>query len=73
MEGRFISLGSHPKWSQAVKNPYNLFVIVLDHLFREMTQQTWNLGIVFRDIELVSQASIESFIIYLLAGGRQPD
>jgi hypothetical protein len=50
---RFKRSATNSTWEIALKNPYNLFVIVFNEIFKEMDQQAWNLGAVFRGIEHV--------------------
>jgi len=37
-----------------MENPFSLWVVVMDELFKHMDDQVWNLGTVFRGIERVS-------------------
>ena len=40
-------------WEQVVNNPFDLWVVVLHELFKQIDNQAWNLGNVFRGIEHV--------------------
>ena len=37
-----------------MENPFDLWVVVMDELFKQMDAQVWNLTDVFRGIERVS-------------------
>jgi hypothetical protein len=52
---RFLRLAGHQAWEVTIETPYDLYVIVLDELFRQMDAQVWNLSGVFRGMEHVSQ------------------
>ena len=51
---RFERLLQHHNWRQVMENPFSLWVVVMDELFKHMDDQVWNLGTVFRGIERVS-------------------
>jgi hypothetical protein len=54
LQQRFERLASNSTWTDAVCDPYNLFVIILDELFIQADGLVWNLSDVFRAIEEVS-------------------
>jgi hypothetical protein len=51
---RFEGLLQHSSWRRAVENPFDLWVIVLDEMFKQMDTQVRRLGEVFRRLEIVS-------------------
>ncbi|KFY83638.1 hypothetical protein V498_07911 [Pseudogymnoascus sp. VKM F-4517 (FW-2822)] len=51
LQQRFERLASNSAWRDAVSDPYNLFVIILDELFLQMDGIVWNLSDTFRAIE----------------------
>jgi hypothetical protein len=54
LQQRFERLASNSTWRDAVHDPYNLFVIILDELFIQADGLVWSLSDVFRAIEEVS-------------------
>jgi hypothetical protein len=60
---RFERLLRHDNWRQVLENPFNLWVVVTDELFRQMDAQVWNLGDVFRGIEGVSNRLLRPYRI----------
>ena len=57
---RFEYLASHPSWLDAVKSPFNLFLIVLEELFLVLDNKVWDLSDLFRTMETVSEYSQSS-------------
>jgi hypothetical protein len=43
------------EWRSVLKNPFDLWIVVIDKLFVWMDAQAWNLADVFRGIEKVSE------------------
>ncbi|KAF4624295.1 hypothetical protein G7Y89_g13879 [Cudoniella acicularis] len=56
LKNRLLNIASQPSWhwQKTIARPFDLFVIVLDELFRQMDEQVWNLSDVFRGIEHAS-------------------
>jgi hypothetical protein len=56
LEVRFRRLltDEHRRWEQALSEPYTLFSVVLDELYKEMDKIVWSLGDLFSAIEQVS-------------------
>jgi hypothetical protein len=54
LQQRFERLASNSAWTEAINDPYNLFVIILDELFLQVDGIVWSLSDVFRSVEEVS-------------------
>jgi hypothetical protein len=52
---RFIRLLHNEKWRCVLKNPFDLWVVVVDEVFAQMDDQAWNLATVFKGTERVSE------------------
>ncbi|KAL2004631.1 hypothetical protein VTN00DRAFT_3367 [Thermoascus crustaceus] len=48
---RFQREAHHDTWKQVVDNPFQLWVVVLNELFKQMDAQVWNLADAFRGVE----------------------
>jgi hypothetical protein len=59
--GRFIRLLHNEEWRCVLKNPFDLWVVVVDEVFAQMDTQAWNLADVFRGIERVSEEYMHIF------------
>lgn len=60
---RFQREARHDTWKQVVDNPFQLWVVVLNELFKQMDAQVWNLADAFRGVE---KASDPTAIVYKL-------
>lgn len=59
---RFLRLASHARWVDTVRDPYGLFVIVLNELFLHTSDIVWRLSDVFRGFEMVRQHTMCSAV-----------
>ncbi|EEP79687.1 predicted protein [Uncinocarpus reesii 1704] len=48
---RFRKQAASDTWTQAVEHPFQIWLIVLDELYRQMDAQAWNLADRFRGVE----------------------
>lgn len=64
---RFRGLIDHQEWQKMVQDPYGLFVIIFQEIFKQMDLQAWNLATVFRDRETVRTLPHYNFDILTIA------
>jgi Mg2+ and Co2+ transporter CorA len=60
-------------WEQVVNNPFDLWVVVLHELFKQIDNQAWNLGNVFRGIERDLLSSAQQIKADRETGARDSD